>query len=301
MEKRNILIRIYDKHYKKLMLIPVLMLVFAIVVIGMNIAKTGDFINKGVSLKGGASITVFLDHPVNVDEVQQKLQKAYPKNDITVRSLERAGKQIGIEVAADIEGTDSKAVDQLINTLSEAINQKLTYEDYNVQVIGSSLGQSFFKQIFKSLIMAFIFMAAVVWYYFRIPVPSFFVVLAVLSDVLVTIAIIDLLGIKVSTAGIAALLMLIGYSVDTDILLSTRVLKQNPKTVFDGILSALKTGLTMSATTTVAVTAAILLTESAVLKQIMLIILIGLLVDVINTWLQNAALLRWYLERKGRV
>jgi len=29
------------------------------------------------------------------------------------------------------------------------------------------------------------------------------------------------------------------------------------------------------------------------------VLLIGLAVDMVNTWLQNAVLLRWYCERKG--
>jgi len=56
-------------------------------------------------------------------------------------------------------------------------------------------------------------------------VPSSCVILAAVSDIISTIAVTNLLGLKMSTAGIAALLMLIGYSVDTDILLTTKVLK----------------------------------------------------------------------------
>ena len=92
--------------------------------------------------------------------------------------------------------------------------------------------------------------------------------------------------------------MLIGYSVDTDILLSTRVLKRTEGTVFERILGAMRTGLIMSGTTITAFIVVLLFTQSEVLKQIMLILLIGLLVDLINTWLQNAGIIRWYAEKK---
>jgi preprotein translocase subunit SecF len=59
----------------------------------------------------------------------------------------------------------------------------------------------------------------------------------------------------------------------------------------------MKTGLIMSATTVTAITVALILSESEIIRQIMIILLIGLLVDVIMTWLQNTAILRWYLER----
>jgi preprotein translocase subunit SecF len=143
-------------------------------------------------------------------------------------------------------------------------------------------------------------MGIVVFIYFRVPVPSIAVILSAFSDIVVTLAVVNVMGIKLSTAGIAAFLMLIGYSVDTDILLSTRVLKRKEGDVLDRVFKAMKTGLTMSITTLVAVTVALIFTQSIVLKQIMTILIIGLLIDLINTWIQNAGILRWYMERKGR-
>jgi len=103
---------------------------------------------------------------------------------------------------------------------------------------------------------------------------------------------------KISSAGIAAFLMLIGYSVDTDILLSTRVLKKKEGSVMSRIYSAMRTGLTMNLTTMAAVSIALILSNSQTISQIMTIILIGLFVDIVMTWIQNVAILRLYLEKK---
>ena len=62
----------------------------------------------------------------------------------------------------------------------------------------------------------------------------------------------------------------------------------------------MKTGLTMTVTTLVAMTVALTITQSEVIRQIMIILLIGLVVDLINTWIQNVGLLRLYLERKAK-
>jgi preprotein translocase subunit SecF len=56
--------------------------------------------------------------------------------------------------------------------------------------------------------------------------------------------------------------------------------------------------MTMTLTTLVAVTVALIFAESEVFKQIMTILCIGLIVDMIYTWLQNAGLLLWYVEKK---
>ena len=150
------------------------------------------------------------------------------------------------------------------------------------------------------LIVAFILMGITVIIYFRMLVPSLAVILAGFSDIIVTLAIFNVTGMKLSTAGVAAFLMLIGYSVDTDILLTSRVLKQHHGTVMERIYGAIKTGLTMTTTTLVAVAVALIFVKSDTIKQIMLIIFIGVLVDIIMTWIQNVAILRMYIERKHR-
>ncbi len=291
-EKKLSLKKFYDKNYKKLLIIPFLMLLLAVLQIAFQTAITGDFINKGVSLKGG--ITVSIDRVVSVHELENYLQDQFPKADLSVRALSRTGNQIGIIIeAADVEA------DELMGALQNKIGE-LEKDEFSIEVMGSSLGSSFFKETFRAVIIAFLFMGIVVFLYFRIPVPSFAVILAAFSDIVVTLAIVNMIGMKISTAGIAAFLMLIGYSVDTDILLSTRVLKRKSGTVLDGILSAMKTGLTMSTTTLIAIFVALVFAQSLILKQIMVILLIGLLVDLPNTWIQNAGLLRWYLERKKK-
>jgi preprotein translocase subunit SecF len=49
-----------------------------------------------------------------------------------------------------------------------------------------------------------------------------------------------------------------------------------------------------------AITVALIFTQSEVIKQIMTILLIGLSIDIVNTWLQNASLLVWYTKSKEK-
>jgi len=108
------------------------------------------------------------------------------------------------------------------------------------------------------------------------------------------------MGIKLGTAGIVAFLLLIGYSVDTDILLTVRVLKRKEGHYMDRIFSSIKTGLTMNLTTLAAVIVALIISQSEIITQIMTILLIGLIVDSINTWIQNVGILRLYMEHKEK-
>ncbi|GBE19482.1 preprotein translocase subunit SecF [archaeon BMS3Abin17] len=286
---------LYDKHYKKLIIIPTIILFIAIFLIAQQYITTGEFMNKGVSLKGGITITIPSAQGMTAYEFQDYLRSKFPEKDIVVRTLKRYGEEDGLIIDANFEE------DEEISGLKTAIETKLEIHEteYNEEIIGSALGDSFFKQTFKALLFAFLFMGVVVFIYFRTKIPSLAVILAAFSDIVSTLAVVNLLGMKISTAGIAAFLMLIGYSVDTDILLSTKVLKSRVGTVPDRIRKAMKTGFMMSITTLGAVAIGLIFAESEVLIQIMTIIFIGLSFDLIYTWLQNAVLLRMYTEKEN--
>jgi len=290
----------YEKHYKLLLIIPILLMVLSLAQIALQYNQTGDFLTKGVSLKGGITIKI-TDPSLHENEIEQVLQEHFPKSDIEARSLSSAGTKTGIEITIDIDVNNADQVQEFKDVLLSEIPglTKDSLED-NLQTISPKLGDSFFKATFKALIVAFLFMALIVFYYFRSLVPSLAVILSAFNDIAVTIAITNLLGIKISIAGIGGFLMLIGYSVDTDILLATKVLKTTHGKVIDRIFRAMKTGLMMSITTLAALTVGILFTLSPDIKQIMTILLIGLLVDLTMTWFQNAGILRIYMAKKNK-
>ncbi len=136
--------------------------------------------------------------------------------------------------------------------------------------------------------------------YIRYSIPSVAVVLSAFADITMTLAFVNFLGLKLSSAGIIAFLMLIGYSVDTDIMLTTRLLKRKESEINKRLLNAFKTGMTMTISSIVAVGVALIFTYSfsEVLRQIFTILLIGLVFDLLNTWITNASILKWYLEKQ---
>ena len=290
----------YDKKYKMLLIFPFLMLVLALGQIAYQVHTTGDFIAKDVSLSGGVTVTVPYSSQVDVKAIQNSANSAFGTNDISVRVLKNPTGVAGIVFEAPIDGNNREDVDRFLSSIEKSLGMKLEKDTYGIEIIGSSLGESFFKESIWALIFAFIFMGIVILLFFRTFIPSIAVIIAAFSDIVVSIAVINLMGIKIGTAGIAAFLMLIGYSVDTDILLTVRVLKRKEGTVMDRIHGSIKTGMTMTYAAMVSVVVALLVTHSDVIKQIMIILLVGLFADMLNTWIQNVGLLRLYIERKKK-
>ncbi|MBI2661080.1 protein translocase subunit SecF [Candidatus Woesearchaeota archaeon] len=299
--KQSWLLGIYDRKYKQLLVIPFVILFIALSLIFYKYATTGEFLNKDISLKGGIILTLPLkDSRLVPQQLEDSLQGKYLGNDISVRSLKNLGVQEGFIIEADIDSADKGQLDSFLADVESLIGAKLGDVHYGIETVGSSLGQNFFRESLKMLFFAFLFMGIVVFIYFRTFIPSIAIILAAFSDMAVALAVINLMGIKIGTAGIAGFLMLIGYSIDTDILLTVRVLKRKEGTIMDRVYSSIKTGMTETITAIVAVTVAMLVTQSEVIKQIMLILLIGLAADIIFTWIQNVSLLRIYLERRDR-
>ncbi len=155
----------------------------------------------------------------------------------------------------------------------------------------------------------FLGMAIDVFIIFRTFIPSAAVVLSAFCDIMIAAAFMNVAGIELSLGTVAALLMLIGYSVDSDILLTTRVLKRRGE-VEENITNAMGTGITMTTTTLAALIVMYLVTTYSylfipsfsqinLLSDISIVLIFGLLADIINTWLTNVSILRWYVKREG--
>ena len=83
----------------------------------------------------------------------------FPKNDVSVRTLRSAGAVVGIIVEADINGNDNSQVQNLLEGIQKAVGVDFEKTDYGIEIIGSSLGASFFRESLIALLVAFVFMA----------------------------------------------------------------------------------------------------------------------------------------------
>jgi preprotein translocase subunit SecF len=268
--------------YKPLIIIPVI-----ITLIALAIIATGG-LEQGIDLKGGSIAVVQLEQPIGNDQMKILVQNATGVEDITVKST--SGNQVTIEItggAADVVA------------LTKALEGTGTIMSF--RAVGPILSQQSLTQVYYALAFAFLFMSITVFIIFRNFIPSIAVIAAALSDIIIAVGGMSLLGIPLSLASVGALLMLIGYSVDTDILLTTRVLKRREGTINERAIDAMKTGFTMAAAAigsmvALYLTVQFLMPYAYVLGQIAAVLIIGLVADVVVTWLMNLGILRWYME-----
>ncbi len=167
--------------------------------------------------------------------------------------------------------------------------------------IRPSLGASFFSLGLTATLIGFILVVIVVFVSFREFIPSVAIISALILDITGALAGMAIFQIPLSLSTIPALLMMIGYSVDTDILLTSRVLKRKEGTARMRAHESMITGLTMTFATLGALTVMITLSylsQLQVIFEISAVLLFGIFADIIATWLMNAPVLLWYAESK---
>ncbi|MDD3041351.1 MAG: protein translocase subunit SecF [Methanosarcinaceae archaeon] len=280
---------------RQLLAIPLAVLAISLIILGVSYASSGSPVPLGMEFQGGTQISM---ETTDSPETFENLYSDYP-----IQDARSAGSRVIMQFGV-MDNEEQRR-------LEDAVTGQ--YSNVEIKQIGPVYGKDLQFQAIRALILSFIGMAIVVFLIFRSFVPSLAVVLSAFSDILIAAAFMRIAGIELSLGTVAALLMLIGYSVDSDILLTTRVLKRRG-TAEEKITRAMQTGITMTTTTLAALLVMYVVstfpylvipsfTQITLLSQISSVLLIGLAADLMNTWLLNTGILRWYVlkpEFKGR-
>jgi preprotein translocase subunit SecF len=270
----------------QMVVIPLILLIISLAIVGMTMISTGLPVKPGMDFSGGTAVTIITP---DSRETLAAVFTGYPLTDIGEGIS--GGKFLTFGVMGDAQ----------FQSLTALINSR--YPDAQVNQIGESFGKSLQEQAILALIISFIGMSIVVAIAFRTFIPSCAVVLSAFADMVMTAAAMNIIGISLSLGTTAALLMLIGYSVDSDILLTMRVLKRQGK-LEEKLSGAFRTGIIMTSTAIAAAASMFVVTyisQVQIIMQMSAVILIGLLFDILNTWLTNAGIIKWYVaEREGR-
>jgi preprotein translocase subunit SecF len=271
-------------NYKLLIIIPFIVTFIMLVIVFSH------GIGEGIELRGGSIANIELSKDISSVDLKNSLKSDLNTEDVEL--LSKNGLKTTIEIGEEIKETEFTIV----------LGDKGKLISYNA--IGPVLSAEALVQIYWAIAFAFIFMSITVFIIFREPIPSIAVILAAACDIIIAVGGMSIVGIDLSIASVGAILMLIGYSVDSDILLTTRLLRRKEGTIVKRAKDAMKTGITMSVAAIAAmvvlyIVTIILIPEARTLSNIAIVLIFGLLGDIIATWLMNLGILRWYIERRN--
>jgi preprotein translocase subunit SecF len=273
---------------RQLISLPITLFILSVAILLYNFYTTGEFFLRDIDLKGGTLITIETSKPVDTKLLENRLSKEY--GSVLISSLKTStGYGANIEVSENVNAD---------NVISSIKNLGVDVISFSVESIGSSLGELFFSQLVYVLTVGFVLMSIVIFIIYRNPVSSFAIVFASLSNILATLAFTSLIGIKISFAGLAGLLMLIAYTVDTNIVLTSKVIRSDPEEFPKKYKRAFITGITLIITITITMIVVYFLSTSKLLTNIASVLVIGFITDLPFTWIFNANVLEWWIRRK---
>jgi len=283
-----------DAYFEKFTLrqtimVPLMVFVVALLILAGTTLSIGVPVRLGMEFLGGTAITI------NTEDSIESLQAAF--SDYPLHSVREHGNRRLLQ----LEPMSQEEQIELVNFVVESYGA----ENIELRQVGEVFGESQQILALQALVIAFILMAVVVFMIFRKIIPAITVIFAGFADIIFATAMMNIFGLTLTFGTLAALLMLIGYAVDTNLLLTNRVLKRRGDPMRQ-IKSAMKTGLMMTSTTltalfvlfiiaTVSYLAFSAFTRIDIVRDIAVVLIFGLLADMMNTWMFNTGMLRRYV------
>lgn len=238
-------------------------------------------------------------------EIRKQIQSAL---DIARPIAPATAAAFNIPENATIKAMDKATADLFTNSRDEYNNNVISgvkgavsVSSYSFEEVSPTLSQFFIQKVISIAIISFLVAYLIIFLIFRTPMPILIVLSGAVSDIMICLGAMGLFGIPMTLATFSALMMIAALSLDTDMLLTIKVLKRTEGTPRERAYNAFGTGFAMTSTTFAGFGTLFLLgvvTHIPVYYQIGAVGVIGLIGDLIATWGCNAVLALWYVEGK---
>ena len=256
-------------------------------------------LNLGIDFKGGTQIGFTTPAPTSIEEVRKQAAEVGQANAVIQgRGASTNGDYKSFQIRTESLTGDEAA--QLQADLKKAVNA----DAFGVKNVSSSFG----RQIAKSAILAIIVSLLLIVGYISIRFQWQFAVpaiVALMHDILITVGIYALLGREVTTATVAAVLTVLGYSIYDTIIIFDRIRENIPLMKRGSFRQITNVSLWETIPRSLATTfitllpiVALLIFGGATLNDFAFALLIGIASGAYSSIFVAAPLLDWLKERE---
>lgn len=308
------------KHCKMLSIVPADMSVpfmsarkvimsvsIAIIVIGMVGFGVRGMGNFGVDFQQGTNLMLAIDAggKVPIDQVRSALSSEGFNNPVVQETQDDTGREnLFIIRVGDVTrdtGSSAEGGEVVVRTVADRIRDVLapltaaqTADQVVVedeQTVGPSVGAQLRWDALNSLFWALVFIVIYVWVRFELRF-ALGAVAALVHDLLFTIGIFSLLGREISMGVIAALLTIVGYSLNDTIVVFDRVREDMQKsrgkgikfvTILDGAINATLSRTLLTSLTTLFVTVVLFFFGGEAINDFALVLTLGIMVGTYSS------------------
>jgi preprotein translocase subunit SecF len=281
----------------------------ALLVLGALALMLTDGLRYGVEFSGGTQLIVKFSSPPQIDQVRAAVESEAPGAVIQTYD-DRAKNEVLIRVA-DVVGTQASGEEEELGALAERTLKALA-DNYasnpvlesSAEIVGPIVGAELRRKAVQLTVLALLFQLIYIAIRFKGPVWGSGATVAAFHDVIITLGVLTAFGYEITLNVIAALLTIVGYSVNDTIVIFDRArenLRQRrrepfPKVINDSINQTLSRTLITSGTTFLAVLG-LYVFGGEVLEGFAFTMVVGIVIGTYSTIYVATPLVVWWRER----
>jgi len=184
-------------------------------------------IPTGVDFKGGTAITVQFDSTPHEDDIRKALAAASVKDATVQRISDVGGGQLGNKeiISLPMSTAQDAAHDQGRSEVESALKAGYHDSGFSVQqvdIVGPTAGKQLTHQAELATLYSLLGMLIYLWFRFEL-IYGVAAVVAVFHDTLITIGFFSLTNQEITLTVVAAILTLVGYSMNDTIVVFDRI------------------------------------------------------------------------------
>jgi preprotein translocase subunit SecF len=202
----------FMRYQKHALVFSTLMMITAMVTLFI------DKLNFGLDFTGGTLIEVGFEQPADLQKIRSVMeQNGFPD---AVVQLYGSSKDVVIRLAQRDDVKQEMLGNKVLDILKQGTGQNINMR--RIEFVGASVGDELKEQGGLAMLTALICILAYVAFRFewRFAVGS---VIALFHDVILTVGLFSLLGLEFDLTVLAAILAVIGYSLNDTIVVSDRI------------------------------------------------------------------------------
>ena len=279
----------FTQHYKKFNFLSALLITASIFILLFK------GLNLGVDFKGGTLIELRVENPsISISDIRSSFLKMN-LGDITVKQFGNKNDYlIKYEKTANKNKNQIKLInDQLSSDLNENINFR------RVENVGPKVSNELLKAGMLAISLSLAAMLFYIWIRFEWQF-SLGAIIAIIHDVIITLGIFSLLSYEINLSIIAAVLTIVGYSMNDTVVIFDRIRENLKKFTSKKILeiSDLSTNETLSRTVITSVTTllalfSIFIFGGAILKGFSFAMIVGVIIGTYSSIFVAAPVLNY--------
>ena len=279
----------FVSQFKNANIVSIIIFIISIILIAFK------GLNYGIDFKGGTLIELRTDESIDTSLIRESL-KTMNLGDVNVK---RFGKKVDYLIKVEQKNTsNSSLIPEIKKTLSDYLNTGVDFR--RVENVGPKVSSELLNSSVIAISLALAAMLFYIWVRFewQFSVGS---IIALFHDVTITLGIFSLLSLEINLSIIAAVLTIVGYSMNDTVVIYDRIrenlLKYNKITISDianlSINETLARTIITSATTLLALFSIYIL-GGEILKGFSFAMILGVIIGTYSSIFVASPILRFF-------